>query len=174
MNIPETALLLAMLAASDRRTVGDVDVEVWHDALSDLPFDDCRDAVRQLIRSSGQWITPYLVRQGVKAIRSDRLARAVDQVPDADPDDPSEYARALRENRMRTADGLQPRDMRAIEGTFPSPPPADWRPELPPRTTPNLTGLPDVDPGRMAQARAELDALRPAPADVDEPAGSPT
>jgi hypothetical protein len=165
MNIPETALLLAMLAANDRRTVGDVDVEVWHDALSDLPFDDCRDAVRQLIRSSGQWITPFLVRQGVKAIRSDRLARAVDQVPDADPDDPSEYARALRENRMRTADGLQPRDLRAITSVFPSPPPADWQPAgAAPRNAPSLTGLPVVDPERMAQARAEIAARH----DADE------
>lgn len=163
MNIPEVSALLAMLAAHDRRTVGDLDVEIWHDALHDMPFDDSRDAVRWLIRNSGEWITPYLVRQGVKRIRADRLERAVDQVPDADPDDPSDYARALRENRMRTADGIPPdphRVRQAIAGTFPSPPA-----ERPlaitrgPARTP-VTHLPEVDPERLAQARAELDRMR--------------
>lgn len=171
MNITETSAILAMLAAHDRRTVGDIDVELWHDALDDLPFDDCRNAVRHLIRNSGDWITPYLVRQGVKAIRADRLARAVDQVPDADPDDPSDYARALRENRMRTADGLAPRDMTAIERVFPALPPTDPRPDQAPRNAPSLTGLPPVDdPARLEQARAEIAAREPIPLPDPEPA----
>lgn len=167
MNIPETSALLAMVAASDRRTVGDIDVEVWHDALSDLPFGDCRDAVRAHIRSSREWLTPFDIRAGVKRIRADRLDRAPHLVPDADPDDPNAYRQALRDGRMRAADGaLTARDMRAIEGAFRRPPTRALvdvaRSSLPPRR-PAATRTPSVDPEAMARARAEVAAREPVP-----------
>lgn len=146
MNIHETSALLAMVAANDRRTVGEIDVEVWHDALNDLEFDDCRDAVRQHIRSSRDWLTPFDVRQAVKRIRRDRLDRALEQPPDADPDDPAAYTRALRDGRARTAGDLKPRDMRAIDSVFPSPPAADTS-------------------GWVQRARRMLPARRPQPAE---------
>ena len=68
MNITETSALLAMVAANDRRTVGETDIEVWHDALSDLPFADCQLAVRAYIRTSREWMTAFDVRDGVKRI----------------------------------------------------------------------------------------------------------
>lgn len=51
---------------------------------------------------------------------------------------------------------------------------AEARAALPPRAADPGPRTPPADPERMAAARAELDALRPAPADADEPAGSPT
>lgn len=107
MNVSETTGILAMVAAQDRRTVGEIDIEVWHDALNDLTFPDCQQAVRDLIRNSGDWITPYAVRSGVRRIRADRVSRAMELPPDADPDDVQAYIEALRDGRKRTASGTR-------------------------------------------------------------------
>ncbi|HXH77145.1 hypothetical protein [Nocardioides sp.] len=119
MNIPETSALLAMVAANDRRTVGDIDVEVWHDALDDMPFEDCRAVVRAHVRQSlSSWLSPSDIRAGVKRIRADRVARAVEMPPDADPDDVAAYLEALRDGRCRTASGDRAMDRRALTATF--------------------------------------------------------
>ena len=121
MNITETSALLAMVAANDRRTIGETDIEIWHDALADLTFEDCRAAVRAHIRDGDGWLMPAHVRRAVKAIRAARLATAPDVPPNADPDDPHAYRQALLEQRRALADG-QPAGMpRQLVGK-----PAGW------------------------------------------------
>lgn len=123
MNVAETAGLLARIAAADRRTVGEVDIEVWSDALCDLDYDDCETAVRALTRDTSEWITPHAVRVRVKAIRRDRIERSqTDWVPDADPDDPQAYIAALRAGRMWQASGTRSMSRADLDSTFRSVP----------------------------------------------------
>lgn len=141
--------LLAVAQSFDRRTVGDFDAEGWRRAMHGLALEDCKQAIVEHYTTSTDWLMPAHIRQGVMRIRRDRLDRAQDyEPPDADPDDPIAYQRALIDGRRRTADGTEkPRDMQAIEGTFPSPPPVDvstWR----------------------QRAQRMLPARRPAPADL--------
>lgn len=147
MNIPETSALLAMVAANDRRTVGDIDVEVWHDALDDMPFEDCRAVVREHVRQAlSNWLTPSDVRAGVKRIRTDRIARTVELPPDADPDDVEAYLEALRDGRRRTASGDRAVDVWALTATFRS--------------------VPKVNPTAIEGARQSLPHRRPRPPDL--------
>lgn len=166
--------VLAVAQSFDRRTVGDFDAASWVRAIGELNLDDAKQAVIDHYATSTDWLMPGHVRAGVNRIRANRLDRSIDAVPDADPDDPIAYQQALREGRSRTADGIpaQPeRVQQAITGTFPSPPPLGWRPELPPRPAPHLAGLPPVDDAeRMAQARAEVAARQPVVTEEPEPA----
>jgi len=122
MTPAECATVLAVAQAFDRRTVGELDVEAWHKAIGDLNADECRSAVTAHYTRSREWCMPFDVRNSVKALRADRLARAVEGAPDADPDDVPEYLRALRDGRTRTADATVPRDLRGLPRTFPSVP----------------------------------------------------
>lgn len=58
MNKAETARLLGMAAAYDYRTVGPADVEAWHAALGDVPFDAAREALIQHYRESTDRLMP--------------------------------------------------------------------------------------------------------------------
>lgn len=105
MNLTETATLLTMCAAYDRRTIGEADVHAWQAVLPDIRFEDARKAVIDHYRDHRDWIMPADVRAIARKARTDRLARHLELVPDADPDDVPGYLAALREDRMRTADG---------------------------------------------------------------------
>lgn len=108
MNLTETATLLAMIQAFDRRTVGEADVTAWQAALDDLRFDDCREAVVAHFRISSDWLMPANVRAAVKAARRDRLERDLPiDPPDADPNDVRAYLEALRAQRHRVGDGTE-------------------------------------------------------------------
>ena len=108
MNHSETATLLAMIQAFDRRTVGEADVTAWQAALDDLRFEDCRTAVVAHFRISSEWLMPAAVRAAVKAARRDRLERDLPtDPPDADPNDVPAYLEALREQRTRVGDGTE-------------------------------------------------------------------
>ena len=79
MTPTDTAALLAIVAANDRRTTGDTDLEIWHDALSDLEFEDCRAAVREHIRDGDGWLMPAHVRRvalGLARKRAGELRQA--------------------------------------------------------------------------------------------------
>lgn len=180
MNRDETRALLFLAAAMESRgwAPTHIDVDAWTLVLADLRhFDDARDAIVQHYRQSPHRVTPAEVLAGVKRIRTDRLARTPDAVPDADPDQPAAYVQALRDGRVRIASGLNPRNVPAlVAGTFPTPPPTDWRPQLPARQTSPVQVLPPVDdPERMAAARAELAAMTPIPVPGDgiDTAGQP-
>lgn len=112
--------LLAVAQSFNGRKVADLDAEAWRRALHGLRLEDCKQAVIEHFTVSTEWLMPAHVRAGVGRIRKARLEqRAYDWVPDADPDDPIAYQRALRSETARAADGTEkPRDMRAISGIF--------------------------------------------------------
>lgn len=62
MTKAEVARLLTMIAAFDRRTIGETDVEAWHLVLADLEPTDCADAVREHFASKREWLMPADVR----------------------------------------------------------------------------------------------------------------
>jgi len=77
MTRSETAKLLALCAAYDQRTIGEADVEAWHEAL-DCPWvpgigpDEAQAAVIVHYRHGSQRITPADVIKLVKADRAER------------------------------------------------------------------------------------------------------
>lgn len=62
MTKTETAQLLTLIAAFDRRTIGETDVEAWHLILADLDANDCADAVKAHFATSREWLMPADVR----------------------------------------------------------------------------------------------------------------
>jgi hypothetical protein len=78
--------------------------------LGDTTYDDAATVVKHYFTTSKEWLMPCDVLAGVKRLRADRLARALDQIPDADPDDPPAYAAALRAGNYRAAAGLTHRE----------------------------------------------------------------
>lgn len=76
MTPPEAAALLAVIATYDRRNLADGDVHAWHAALSDLPYDTCRDAVVEHYRRETSWLMPAHLRRLVTATGNDRVMRA--------------------------------------------------------------------------------------------------
>jgi hypothetical protein len=108
VNMSEIATLLAMVAAFDRRTVGEADVVAWHEAVGDLRLEDARAAVIAHFRTSRDWLMPIDVRTAVAALRRDRLERELPiEPPDADPNDVPAYLAALRAQRHRVGDGTE-------------------------------------------------------------------
>jgi hypothetical protein len=119
VNRAESTRLLAMCAAYDNRTVGEAAASAWALALVDVPFDDAGVAVVEHYRHSRDWVMPADIRRLVLSARGQRLARAEDVVPAADPDDVSGYLAALRQGRHREADQLKPRPVRELlSGAF--------------------------------------------------------
>jgi hypothetical protein len=80
----EVATILAKIAAYDRRTVGEADVEAWAEALDGLvTVQDAMTAVRDHFRESSEWIMPVDIIKRSRGIRSLRinLAGAPDYPP---------------------------------------------------------------------------------------------
>lgn len=87
MNQTETATLLAVVQAFDRRTVGEADVIAWQAALVDTVFDDARDAVIEHYRDHREWLMPADVVKGANTIawrRAGERRRAELEASDAD------------------------------------------------------------------------------------------
>ena len=79
MTKAETARLLAMIAAFDRRTIGESDVEAWHLIVGDLEAFDCAAGVREHYAAKRDWIMPADVRTFAEAEarrREGRIRRA--------------------------------------------------------------------------------------------------
>lgn len=96
MTPAETAELLGMCAAFDRRTVGRADVTAWHLVLHDVDFSDAQQAVAAHYRDHREWIMPSDVRTGVRRIRNARI-EASNPLYDGDPHETPEQAlRGLR------------------------------------------------------------------------------
>jgi hypothetical protein len=110
MRLSETAQLLTLCAAFDRRTIGESDVAAWTDVLGTAAYDDASDVVKLHYATSREWLMPCDVLSGVKRLRAARISAAIEEVPDADPDDPPAYVSALREGRHRVATGLTRRE----------------------------------------------------------------
>ena len=114
MNRHEAAQLLTVVAAYDRRTLGDMDVVTWAKALDDITLDDATEAVHGWFRDRSDWLLPADVRKSVKRAKSLALNAAPEAVPDADPDDVPAYLAALREGRRRAASELTARPVHAL------------------------------------------------------------
>ena len=106
MTIEETIDLLTAAAAFDRRTVGKADAVAWHTVVGDLAFVDCLVAVRGHYTDTTDWLMPAHVRQRVRAMRRDRIDRAIPAAPPAEvADAPGRYKAALEAGIRRIADG---------------------------------------------------------------------
>lgn len=126
MNATETGKLLAFAALYDNRKVSDPDVIAWLKAIGDLPYADAEAAVAAHYGTTTERIMPGHIRQGVRRIREERLART--PLPPPPPelaDDPARYKRAIAEGVSRIADGFGLH--RAIGGPLPGDPPAGWQ-----------------------------------------------
>lgn len=96
MNIAETAKVLTLAAAVDRRLVDEVTIAAWHDLIGHLDFTDACEAVRVHRRRSAEYLLPAHVVAGVRDIRRARLAACPDPLPDVDPDDVAAFQAARR------------------------------------------------------------------------------
>lgn len=114
MTPAETAELLGLCAAFDRRTIGKTDVLAWQTILADINADAARQAVTTHYATETRWIMPADIRQHVL---QQRAATAADyqgpglsaDIPDADPDNIPAYLAAIKAQRHRAADGLPTR-----------------------------------------------------------------
>ncbi|MEV0015403.1 zinc finger domain-containing protein [Streptomyces tendae] len=114
MTPSETAELLGLAAAFDRRTVGKADVLAWQTILADIDYTAARNAVTAHYGTETRWIMPADIRQHVLNQRADTAADIQGpglpaEIPDADPDDVRAYLAAVREQRTRAADGTEKR-----------------------------------------------------------------
>lgn len=76
--------ILTVVAAADRRTVGQSDVEVWQAVMGDCDKQLALQAVRNHLRERpGVWLEPGHVVEGVRAIRRDVIEREPDAMRDA-------------------------------------------------------------------------------------------
>ncbi|MGW4759566.1 zinc finger domain-containing protein [Streptomyces chartreusis] len=119
MTPAETAELLGLCAAFDRRTTGRADVAAWATVLADLDFAAAKQAVTAHYAAETRWIMPADIRQAVLKQRADTAADyqgpgLTAEIPDADPDDVPAYLAAIRSQRTRAADGLKPRPLAAL------------------------------------------------------------
>jgi hypothetical protein len=107
MTPEQTAdLLIQHVAPRDGRTIGKVDVTVWHADVGDLRFEDCCTAVAAHFRESDAWLMPKHVRDQVKKIRERRL-HDFQYVPVPGDENTAVYLKNLREQRAAVADGLR-------------------------------------------------------------------
>lgn len=125
MILEETIDLLALAAAFDRRNIGESDSVAWHAALGDIPFADAQAAVIDHYREHREFIMPADVWTRVRAMRADRIARALVNAPDPElTEAPGRYKAALGEMVRRIGDGFGVR--RAIEPVRLGPPPQEF------------------------------------------------
>lgn len=106
MTIDEVIDVLTVAAAFDFRSIGEADAIAWHAVLSDLDFSDARAAVLVHYAETCDRIMPANVRQRVKAMRRERLAREIAPAPPAGlADAPVRYRAELQAGITRIADG---------------------------------------------------------------------
>lgn len=104
MNRTETVALLRIVkAACPAQKLDEYTPEAWADLLSDLRFEDCQEALRNLGRRL-VFIAPAEIRIEVRRIRKDRLDRSPLPVPPPDLT-PLETLAWQRETNKAIADG---------------------------------------------------------------------
>lgn len=76
MNRDDVIDVLTAVAAADKRTVGDADVNVWQEIIGGLHRQDALRAVRDHLRDQpGVWIEPGHVYQRVRSFVRDQIER---------------------------------------------------------------------------------------------------
>jgi hypothetical protein len=66
MTLAETADLLSIAAAIDKRTLGEVDVRAWQMVLDDIDFEAARNALRAHYRETTKHAMPADIVRRVK------------------------------------------------------------------------------------------------------------
>jgi hypothetical protein len=132
VNLSETTALLALVSQiMPAQKIDEFTPDAWTLVLEDVTFDDARQAVVAVAKRA-PFVAPAEIIAEVKRMRRDRLDASPEAIPDADPDDEAAYRRALREGRMKVAEGRTPRNVAAlVAGTakaLPRVPPA--RPQV--------------------------------------------
>lgn len=101
MTTAETAQLVALIASicpsthlEETPETTETTAKNWHPLLADLDAADAHEAVIRLGRRRHH-IAAVDIRDEVRAIREERLARDPLPLPDADPDDPRRYRAEL-------------------------------------------------------------------------------
>ena len=168
MNIEEAANLLKVQSYQDGRQPSDGQVAVWADSLADLDHDEALAAMRSLWRDSTDYLTPALVRQRVKVLRSraevdGRRARMLDRhsaIEACDLCDDHGYrlpaARIVCTHAAPSAVGWAQRVRAAIGSTSPEPPERSESPS-PVRETGETVSAPQRAP-RATHAATEVTA----------------
>lgn len=72
MNIEQTAVVLAKVAALDNRTDTDAAILAWHEVIGDLDFQDALLAVAIHRRESSEYLMPVHVRQIAARLSKER------------------------------------------------------------------------------------------------------
>lgn len=108
MNPTQSLMLTRMVRAiCPQQKFDEYTPDAWHKLLEDMPFADCEQAVINVGRRQ-TFISPAEIRAEARKIRSDRIDRTLDEMPDVDdPDDIAGYLAALRAQRTRVADGTE-------------------------------------------------------------------
>jgi len=84
VNKSDIVDVLSFVAAGDRRTVGDADVEMWFLVMGDVPKDFALHAVVAHRRDCpGMWLEPGHIVQRWKGHRRDELSREPDPMREA-------------------------------------------------------------------------------------------
>ncbi len=84
MNRNDIIDLLTVIAAGDRRTVGNTDVDFWANIVGDIPKDLALEAVRRHFRERpGVWLEPGHIVQCAREIHRERLQRESDEMREA-------------------------------------------------------------------------------------------
>lgn len=107
MELNETAAVLAMIAALDRRSAfNETDAIAWHAILTDYQFDDCRTAVVKHYSDTSYSIMPADIVRIVRQIRSKRRDAVSAPLPPVHPDNVNEFKAWTLEWYRAIADGL--------------------------------------------------------------------
>lgn len=132
MNRNDTIDVLTMVAALDRRTVGETDITAWGTVLGDIDPREAAEAIIAHFRECpGIWLEPGHIVERVRAARRDQLAREGDAVREARQE--GQAAKALEDAEALAArKGLPPPERvnytraSAIHGINPLAVPCPW------------------------------------------------
>lgn len=131
MNLRETAQLLRRIAHLDnRRPPDDEALETWHDLMAPLDYDDARRAVAEHYATSGEYLRPIHIVNGVKRIRARRLEQSVTNPPPPGlADDTLAARRYLQQQIKAIADGRFVNKVLALPpgARRQGPPPDEWQ-----------------------------------------------
>lgn len=146
MNVTATATVLAKIQAFDRRTAGDSEILVWHEAIGDLDAADCLEAVTAHYRDSTDWLTPAHIRRHAATAARRRAGQQ----------------RQAQLAQLTTPDGeplAVPAGVDAASGAEPAPAVKDMIRQV-------INALPSTEPDvhQRARARARRERGRPDPA----------
>jgi hypothetical protein len=107
MTPAETFILVrAVQGACPQQKIDEYTPDMWHQLLDDIDFKDAQAAVVAVVKRK-DFVSPADIRGEVRRIRTERVSREWDFVPDADPDNPREFIAALRAGVARIADGSE-------------------------------------------------------------------